>query len=117
MEEYFKAKPMLTPAVAGMTTMTITATVVKYFALTPSLVALATSFLFGLLAWSDRSVPLLQRAALYVVHSITIFSVAVGINETAVGIKDGTSSPYRYESRSAPPQDKEGDGDFLRTWF
>jgi hypothetical protein len=113
-EEYFKVKPMLTPAVAGMATMTVTATLVSQFYLTPSLTALFTAFVFGLLAWSDRSVPLLQRAILYVVHSITIFSIAVGINETAVGM---TKSPaqLQYEQRLIVP---EGEArPFLRSWF
>jgi hypothetical protein len=115
-EEYFRAKPMLTPAVAGMATMTITATIVQYLAVPAALVALATSFLFGLLAWSDRSVPLLPRGALYVVYSITIFSVAVGINETAVGLKEDTSH-YQYESRSGSPDKDAGEKEFIRSWF
>jgi hypothetical protein len=113
-EEYFKVKPMLTPAVAGMATMTITATLVNHFDLTPSLTALFTAFLFGSLAWTDRSVPLLQRAVLYLIHSITIFSVAVGINETAVGMTK-TTPQYQYEERSVAPEDKSQA--FLRTWF
>jgi hypothetical protein len=115
-EEYFRAKPMLTPAVAGMATMTITATIVQYFAVPAALVALATSFLFGLLVWSDHSVPTLARGALYVVYSITIFSVAVGINETAVGLKQD-SAHSQCESRSASPDKGKKEKEFIQSWF
>jgi hypothetical protein len=114
MEEYFRAKPMVTPAVAGMATMTMTSTLVVQFGLPPALTALAFAFLFGTLAFGDRSLSRVQRVVLYLINSVTIFSVAVGINETAVGMMK-TQEVAPVEQRLAP--DDERPPELLRSWF
>jgi len=118
-DEYLKIKPMLTPAVAGMATMTITSALVDQFGLTPSITALLIAFLIGTVALSDTSVPILQRGVFYLINSITIFSVAVGINQTAVGMMK-TQAQYQYEQRWVPPEGESAEGKssgFLRSWF
>ncbi|MEY6433747.1 hypothetical protein ABC977_15185 [Thioalkalicoccus limnaeus] len=114
MDEYLRAKPMVTPAIAGMATMTMTSTLVVQFGLPPALTALAFAFLFGTLAFGDRSLSRLQRGVLYLINSVTIFSVAVGINETAVGMMK-PPEVAAYEQRLAP--DDERSPALLRSWF
>ncbi len=82
--EFFNARSMLTPGVAGATTMMITSSLVAAFGLPGSYVALAVSLLLGLVAMSDQSVRLPQRVIFYVLNSLIIFSMAYGLNAAGV---------------------------------
>ena len=90
MNEFFNARSMLTPGIAGATAMMMTSSLVAAFRLPGSLVALAVSMLLGLVAMSDGSIRLPQRILFYVLNSLVIFSMAFGLN--AAGVEAFTSN-------------------------
>jgi hypothetical protein len=79
--DFVNPKSMLTPGVAGATSTLITGTLVSQFGLPGSWTALVVSFLIGFVLLTKSDVPLPQRALLYVLNALIIFSVAVGMNE------------------------------------
>jgi len=81
-KEFLNAKSMLTPGVAGLITMLITNALHSQFGLAAKWVALALSFLIGLLVFTDIATRLLTRIVLYAINSLIIFSIAVGANTT-----------------------------------
>jgi hypothetical protein len=84
--DFFNAKAALTPGAAGATTMMLTGTLTSAFGLPPSPTALVLSFLMGLcwIVLSESVLPWAQKVVLYVVNSLTIFSVAFGLNSAGV---------------------------------
>lgn len=79
--EFLNSKAMLTPGAAGATTMILTGSLTAAFNLPGAWVALLISAVFAaLVALADESVPVTQRAIFYVLNSLTIFSVAYGLN-------------------------------------
>ncbi|MDJ0873187.1 MAG: hypothetical protein QNJ87_15650 [Gammaproteobacteria bacterium] len=114
MDEFLKSKSMVTPLVAGATTTMLTGTVVKYFNLPGAWTALAISLAIGLLAWADRSVPLIQRILLYILNSITILTVSTGLNEAGVAATRSLE-PMETIERSVPR--KAEDPRFFTSWF
>ena len=89
--EFLNSKSMVTPAAAGATTMILTGSLVSAFNLPGAWVALLVSAVFAaLVAMADKSVPAAQRAIFYVVNSLTIFSVAYGLN--TVGFESQATS-------------------------
>ena len=81
---------MLTPGVAGTTTTMITGTLVSQFGLPGNWTGLVISLLFGLSVWADKSVPVYQRIIFYIINSMTIFAVAIGINTAGMVINQPT---------------------------
>ena len=114
MDDFLKAKSMVTPLVAGATTTMLTGTMVKFFELPGAWTALGVSLAIGLLAWADSSVPLIQRILLYLLNSITILTVSTGLNEAGVAATRGLQ-PAEYVERSVPRELE--DGRFFQSWF
>ncbi len=117
-QEFLNSKSMLTPGAAGATTTLITGTLVSQFGLPGNWTGLATSFLIGLIVWADKSLPVVQRLFVYVVSSMVIFSVAIGLNEAGRAATQPKQPPgyqTREVPREAPPQ-KEAKP-FFQSWF
>jgi hypothetical protein len=113
-DEFLNSKSMLTPGAAGATTTLITGTLVSQFGLPGNWTGLATSFLIGLVVWADKSQPVIQRLFLYLVNSMVIFAVAIGLNE-AGRVATRAEQPPGYQTRAAPPQ--TGARPFFQSWF
>jgi len=106
--ELFNAKASLSPGAAGATTTVLTGTLSSAFGLPGGLTALCISFFLGLcwVVMDESNVRLAQKAILFVLNSLTIFSVAYGLNSAgaeafgaqARGIEIGTSffSAWRF---------------------
>jgi len=86
--EFLNARSMLTPGIAGSVVMLITNTLWDTFSLSPRWTALALSLMVGCLVFLDQSLPRWQRAFLYVLNSLIIFSVSIGTNYGAIAIRD-----------------------------
>lgn len=82
--EFFNARSMLTPGIAGATTMMITSSLVAAFHLPGSYVALAISAILGLITMSDESIQIPERVIYYVLNTLVIFSMAFGLNAAGV---------------------------------
>ena len=105
--EFFHAKSMLTPGIAGATTMMITSSLVAAFNLPGSWVALAVSLLLGLVVMTDDSIAMPLRPIFYVLNALVIFSMAYGLNAA------GVEAFYRAE-RAVPTA--EASNDFFQPW-
>jgi hypothetical protein len=114
MDEFLNSKAMFTPGMAGAATTALTGTLASVFGFRGDITALVISFMFGLLVLADRGAPFLQRAIFYVLNSITIFSVAVGLNQAGVAATKSTAQA-QYEQRWTPPQGETNK--FFRSWF
>jgi hypothetical protein len=115
MDDFLKSKAMITPGIAGATTTLITATLYSQFALPAKWVGLAVSLLFGLSAWADKQVPIYQRIVFYVINSLTIFAVAIGINQAGLAVETSGRQPKNSTviERTVPPESKT----FFHEWF
>jgi hypothetical protein len=113
-DEFFRSKSMLTPGVAGATATMITGTLVSQFGLPGNITGLLVSFLLGLVVWADKSVPLFQRIVFYIINSLIIFTVAIGMNETGVAMTK-SKAQAQYEQRWVPPESREHA--FFQSWF
>jgi len=114
MDDFLKAKSMVTPLVAGATATMLTGTVVKFFGLPGAWTALGMSLAIGLLAWADSSVPLIQRLVLYLLNSITILTVSTGLNEAGVA---ATRSLHPAEYAEPLTARQVDDPRFFKSWF
>lgn len=95
--QFLNPNSMLTPGVAGATSMAITNVLTNHFnfgAVLPVHIALIFSFLFGLLVIASGSMAIWKRAIYYVLNSLIIFTVAVGSNSLG--------APEREESSGNP---------------
>ncbi len=79
-DDFLRPQSMVTPGVAGGITMLITNALWVTFGLSQGFVALAVSFMFGLLVFAAGSAPIWQRLIYYVLNSLIIFSMSVGAN-------------------------------------
>jgi hypothetical protein len=96
---------MLTPGVAGLTTTMITGTLASVFGLPGSVTGLAVSFVIGLVVWSDTKVAWPKRLLLYVINSMVIFTVAMGINQAGVAATRADQQPdYRPRGEERQPE-------------
>jgi hypothetical protein len=80
--ELFNAKASLSPGAAGATTTVLTGTLSSAFELPGGITALCISFLLGL-CWvvlDESDIRLAQKSILFILNSLTIFSVAYGLN-------------------------------------
>jgi len=114
MDEFLRSKPMLTPGMAGGATTMITGTLVSQFGLPGDTTGLVVSFVLGLLVWADKTVPFLQRMLYYIINSIIIYAVAVGLNQAGVAITK-SKAQVEYESRWVQPASEEKS--FFQPWF
>jgi hypothetical protein len=114
MDEYLNSKSMLAPGIAGATTTMITGTLVSQFGFPGNYTALAVSFMLGMVVFSDKTVPVLQRAVFYLVNSMIIFNVAVGLNTAGAAVMNTNKVQERtVETVPAP----EIGMPFFSPWF
>ena len=99
-EEFLNPNSMLTPGVAGGAIMMITNTVCSHFHLPGKWVALALSFIVGLLVVMNLTLPIWKRGVYYALNSLIIFSMAAGSNVIGAGASADTSD--RKASVSQP---------------
>ena len=120
MNDFFNARSMLTPGVAGATTTLITASLVNQFDAPGNIVGLVTSFALGMTVWNDTSVNVLQRFVLYVINSFVIFSVAFGLNYASMSSQEQSAAsqqadlPEICRQRDVLPEGE--DEGFFRPW-
>jgi len=117
MDEFFNSKTVqtLTPVVAGATTTTITATLVSQFGLPGNWTGLGISLLFGISVWADKSAAIYQRIIFYIINSLTIFAVALGLNTAGMAVNEKIErsvNPPQIE-RTVPAETKT----FFQNWF
>jgi hypothetical protein len=116
MEEFFHSKAMMTPGAVGATTTMITGTLASQFGLPGNWTGLVLSLLFGLSVWADKSVPVYQRIIFYIINSMTIFAVAIGINTAGMVINKSTErkvAPHVIEEKHTPAEQQK----FFQDWF
>lgn len=115
MNDFLDSKSMLTPGVAGLVTTMVTATLATVFGLPGGITGLVVSFVIGLLVWYDTKVAWHKRLLLYVINSMVIFTVAMGINQAGVAatrsVDQAAEQPrgVTRESQERPP--------FFHPWF
>lgn len=115
MDDFLKSKAMMTPGLAGAATTMITGTLVSQFGLPGNWTGLVVSLLMGLVVWIDKSVPVYQRLLFYLIHSMTIFAVAIGVNTAGMEIQHSNrpvSDPAAVE-RTVPLESEA----FFQKWF
>jgi hypothetical protein len=112
MEEYLNSRAMLAPGVAGATTTTIAGTMSTIFGWPGSHTALTVSFLLGMVVFSDKSIPVLQRLVFYLVNSMIIFSVAVGLNTAGAAATRSDEARERHVEAMS-----ETEREFFKPWF
>ena len=117
MDEFFNSKTVqtLTPGVAGAMTTTITATLVSQFGLPGNWTCLAISLLFGASVWTYKSAAIFQRFLFYIINSLTILAVAIGLNTAGMVVNravERSVDPPVIE-RGVPSQSPS----FFQDWF
>lgn len=108
---FLDSRSMLTPGLAGAVVMLLTNTLYQQFSLPQRWTALALSFGLGLLVFSDRRSALWQRALLYILNSLIIFSMAVGANAVGQVITSPRATPRGIEIGASSHRAHFGD------WF
>jgi len=121
MNDFVSSKAMITPGVAGSATTTITGTLVSMFGLPGAETALVFSLIFGFMVFADQSVGLLYKFLLYIISSMTIFSVAVGLNQSGIAIAKSNKAEVVIERSLAPVNDEDSNlssfEPFFQEWF
>jgi len=116
MEDFLSSKATITPGIAGVSTTLIAGTLYSQFALPAKWVGLALSLLFGLTVWADKQVPIYQRLVFYIINSLTIFAVAIGINQAGLAVEMSSRQPKdpKVIERQVPQQSDSFFHDWLR---
>ena len=115
MDDFLKSKAMITPGVAGGTTTMIASTLYSQFGLPAKWVGLVLSLMFALIVWADKQVPIYQRILFYIINALTIFAVAIGINQAGMAFEKsarGIKPPPTVE-RTVDPENKT----FFHNWL
>jgi hypothetical protein len=115
MDNFISSRAMITPGLAGSATTMITGTLVTTFGFPGAVTALIISFVFGSMALADKSVTIYYKFIFYIINSVTIFSVAVGLNQAGMAIIERDQQPPTIvEERSLDPAEDENN-DVMRT--
>lgn len=125
MDDFISSKSMITPGIAGSATTMITGTLVTAFGFPGAVTALIVSFIFGLMALADKSVTIYYKFIFYIINSVTIFSVAVGLNQAGMVIieRDRHSPAAIVEERTLGPAEEDTgfrqteSRPFFQEWF
>ncbi|SEQ96876.1 hypothetical protein SAMN05421690_1004111 [Nitrosomonas sp. Nm51] len=124
MDNFVSSRSMITPGLAGSATTMITGTLVTTFGFPGAVTALIVSFVFGLMALADKSVAAYYKFIFYIINSVTIFSVAVGLNQAGMAIIERDRQAPTVEERTlGPAEDEEHDAmqaesrPFFQEWF
>ncbi len=115
MDDFLKSKAMMPPGVAGALTTMITGTLVSQFGLPGNWTGLVISLLLGLAVWADKSVAIYYRIIYYIINSLTIYAVAIGVNTAGMAISysnERISDPPVVERKVPPGQER-----FFQEWF
>ena len=103
--DFLNPKSVLTPGIAGALIMMISNALAGAFDMaggSVALLALALSFLVGLLLLGDNTTPWTTRLVLYIFNSLVIFSVGVGTNGIA-GAVTAAPNPAMVSAPEPPP--------------
>ncbi len=114
MEGFLSSKAMLTPGVAGATVTTIAGTLATQFDIPGTYTSIVVSFILGLVVFSDKLVPLFQRMVLYLVNSMIIYTVAIGLNTAGAA---AVKSDEEIVTRSVVPAETTVSIPFFHPWF
>lgn len=115
MEDFVNSKSMLTPGVAGALALMITGTLASQFELPGNWTGLITSFILGTSVWADKKLtPGFMKVLFYIINSLIIFSVAMGLN-TAGMAAQGNLQPVSRVERGL--DDSEQRKPFFHHWF
>ncbi len=121
MDDFVNSKAMIAPGVAGSATTMITGTLVTTFGFPGAVTALAVSFVFGLMVLADKTLTMSYKLLFYVINSMIIFSVAVGLNQSGMAIIE-RDKPVSTMERSLDSADDEQSNSaeakqFFQEWF
>ncbi|SEN40767.1 hypothetical protein [Nitrosomonas marina] len=124
MDNFISSRSMITPGLAGSATTMITGTLVTTFGFPGAVTALIVSFVFGSMALADKSVEFYYKFIFYIINSITIFSVAVGLNQAGMAIIERDRQETTVNERALGPAEEENDivrkaetKPFFQEWF
>ncbi len=125
MNNFVSSRSMITPGIAGSATTMITGTLVTTFGFPGAVTALVVSFVFGLMVLADESIATIYyKFIFYIISSVTIFSVAVGLNQAGMAIVERDRQVSTIEERSLSPAEDKNDNalqaepkPFFQEWF
>lgn len=106
MSDLESSKAMMTPGIAGSATTMITGSLVSTFGLPGAVTALAVSFVLGLVALGDSTVTIPYKIIFYIINSMTIFTVALGLNHAGMSIIQ-SDKPESTIERTVTPADNQ----------
>ncbi|MBK8906957.1 MAG: hypothetical protein IPM60_03365 [Rhodospirillales bacterium] len=117
MEDFLRSKPMLTPLVAGASVTMITGTLVRELGFPGAWTGLALSLLFGVVLLFDTTIKILAiRAVFYLLNSLTVFSVAAGLNAAGAAAV-GAMPPAPAAERELPRGGEAPSDTLFQPWF
>ena len=123
MSDFVSSKAMMTPGIAGSATTMITGTLVGTFGFPGAVTALAVSFVLGLMVLTDNTITIPYKLIFYIINSMTIFIVSVGLNQAGMAIVQ-SDRPVSTIERSLTPANKNQSNDastdsqqFFQEWF
>ena len=123
MDDFVNSKAMIAPGVAGSATTMITGTLVTTFGFPGAVTALDVSFVFGLMVLADKTLTISYKLLFYVINSMIIFSVAVGLNQSGMAIIERDKPVSTMERSLASADEKQSSSaesnakQFFQEWF
>ena len=114
MGDFVNSKSMLTPAMAALGVTMMSGVLAGQFGLPGKWTGLIFSFILGTVVFADRETPIIQRALFYVINSLTIYTMAIGINEA--GVAAMSAHPAVPDACRAVVEEGAGKG-FFSPWF
>ncbi len=118
MGDFESSKSVITPGVAGSATTTITGTLVSTFGFPGAETALVISLLFGFIGLAEQAVSNYYKVVLYLISSMTIFSVAVGLNQSGMAITQSDQPKVTIERTLDSADNSPSKSDhFFQSWF
>ncbi len=114
MDDFLKSKSMLTPAMAALAVTMTSGVLAGQFGLPGKWTGLVISFILGLVVFADGETPFVQRILFYLINSITIYTMAIGINQAGIAATTG-HEPLPEECRIVV--EEGADKQFFSPWF
>jgi hypothetical protein len=113
MDEFFNPKSLITPTAAGVFTMLATNTLVSQFGLPGNYTAFIISSTVGLVLLAiTRRLKTWQRFVYFLLNTLVIFTVAIGINETAIAAINRAHTSAIVQTSESPRERP-----FVSDWF
>jgi len=114
MDDFVNSKSMLTPAMAALGVTMMSGVLAGQFGLPGKWTGLAFSFILGTVVFADKETPFIQRILFYMINSLTIYTMAIGINEAGVA----AMSAHQAIPEECRAVAEEGvSGGFFSPWF